>query len=112
MNKYTIIISYDDAERVYVAKVPDLPGCVAHGTSYEGALKKVLQVVFSWINVCKEKGWEVPELREINFGLQATIEALHAENTLLKSRVAYFEERMILNELFRQPKGKGSKHDR
>jgi predicted RNase H-like HicB family nuclease len=33
MSKYEIIIYWSDADMAYIAEVPELPGCMADGTS-------------------------------------------------------------------------------
>ena len=38
MDRYEIIIFWSDADEAYIADVPELPGCMAHGDSYESAL--------------------------------------------------------------------------
>ncbi len=38
MNRYEIIIYWSDEDNVFFAEVPELPGCMAHGNSYEEAL--------------------------------------------------------------------------
>ncbi|CAB1062189.1 Uncharacterized protein Ava_3322, partial [Olavius sp. associated proteobacterium Delta 1] len=38
MNRYEIIIYWSNEDQVFVAEVPELPGCMAHGNSYEEAL--------------------------------------------------------------------------
>jgi len=41
MNKYEIIIYWSDEDQSFVADVPELPGCMAHGNTYESALENV-----------------------------------------------------------------------
>ena len=38
MYKYEIIIYWDNQDRIYIADVPELPGCSAHGNTYDKAL--------------------------------------------------------------------------
>ena len=35
MHKYEIIIYWSNEDDAYVAEVPELPGCMAHGNAYE-----------------------------------------------------------------------------
>jgi len=37
MRKYEIIIYWSNEDDTYVAAVPELPGCMAHGATYESA---------------------------------------------------------------------------
>ena len=61
MHKYEIIIYWSQEDRVFVAEVPELPGCIAHGNSQEVALKNVHEAVQLWIDTAKEFGEPVPK---------------------------------------------------
>ena len=61
MNKYEIIIFWSDEDRVYVADVPELPGCMAHGDSHESALANAKQAIELWIETAKEFGDLIPK---------------------------------------------------
>ena len=39
MHKYEIILYWSDEDKVIIAEVPELPGCMAHGDTQEAALK-------------------------------------------------------------------------
>ncbi len=39
MQKYEIIIYWSSEDEVFVAEVPELPGCLDHGKTQEAALK-------------------------------------------------------------------------
>ena len=38
MNKYEVIIYWSEEDQAFVAEVPELPGCAAHGSTQESAL--------------------------------------------------------------------------
>ena len=61
MYKYEIIIYWDDQDRIYVADVPELPGCSAHGNTYDDALKNIKEAIKLWIDTANEFGDPVPE---------------------------------------------------
>lgn len=58
--KYEIIIYWDNTDQIYVAEVPELPGCMAHGESEEDALKNIKDAMALWIDTAKERGDEIP----------------------------------------------------
>ena len=60
MRKYEIILYWSKEDQVFVAEVPELPGCMAHGDSHEGALINVKEAVELWIDTAKEFGDPVP----------------------------------------------------
>jgi len=61
MHKYEIVIYWSQEDRVFIAEVPELPGCMAHGNSQEAALKNVHEAVQLWIDTAKEFGDPVPQ---------------------------------------------------
>lgn len=61
MQKYEIIHYWSNEDKVFVAEVPELPGCMAHGKTPEKALKSVNQAVELWIDTAKEFGDSIPE---------------------------------------------------
>jgi predicted RNase H-like HicB family nuclease len=61
MEKYEIIIYWSNEDQIYVAEVPELPGCMAHGETQEHALKNVQEAIQLWIDTAKEFGDPIPE---------------------------------------------------
>ena len=61
MHKYEIIIYWSNEDDVFVAEVPEFPGCAAHGDSQEEALQQVGQAIDLWIDTAKEFGDPIPE---------------------------------------------------
>ncbi len=49
MNRYEIIIFWSDEDRSFIADVPELPGCMAHGGTYEEALSNIKDAMNLWI---------------------------------------------------------------
>ena len=61
MYKYETIIYWSGEDQAFIAEVPELPGCMAHGNSYESALENVKQAMQLWIDTAKEFGDPIPE---------------------------------------------------
>ena len=61
MHKYEVIIYWSDEDQVCIAEVPELPGCMAHGSSQEEALASANQAIQLWIDTAREFGRPVPE---------------------------------------------------
>lgn len=61
MSKYEIIIYWSEDDDVYIADVPELPGCMADGESYQEALANAEIVIREWIETAKEIGRPIPE---------------------------------------------------
>ena len=49
MFKYGIIIYWSEEDQSYIVEVPELPGCMADGRTYEEAIKNVKVVIDEWI---------------------------------------------------------------
>ncbi len=63
MPKYEIIIYWSIEDDAYIAEVPELPGCMAHGPSPDDALDNVKDAIALWIDTAKEFGDAIPEPR-------------------------------------------------
>ena len=60
MDKYEIILYWSEEDKVFVAEVPELPGCMAHGESQESALANAKDAIRLWIDTAREFGDPVP----------------------------------------------------
>jgi predicted RNase H-like HicB family nuclease len=61
MQKYEIILFWSNEDEIFVADVPELPGCMAHGETQEAALANVKEAIQLWIDTAKEFGDFIPE---------------------------------------------------
>jgi predicted RNase H-like HicB family nuclease len=59
--KYEIIIFWSDEDDAFVADVPELPGCMAHGASHAAALQNAEQAIRLWVATAEELGRLVPQ---------------------------------------------------
>ena len=64
MYKYEIIIYWSREDKAFIAEVPELPGCLAHGKTPETALKNAKEAIQLWIETAKEFGDPVPAPKE------------------------------------------------
>ena len=60
MYKYEVIIYWSDEDQAFIAELPELPGCMAHGESQESALKNAQEAIQLWIDTANEFGDSVP----------------------------------------------------
>ncbi len=60
-SRYEVIIYWSDEDGAFLAEVPELPGCMADGTSYEAAVAAVQVVIREWIETASEMGRPIPE---------------------------------------------------
>ena len=61
MYKYEIIIYWDKEDKIYIAEVPELAGCLAHGNTYDEALHNAKEAIELWIKTAKDFGDPIPE---------------------------------------------------
>lgn len=59
-SKYEIIIFWSAEDNAFVAEVPELPGCMADGKTYQEALTNAEQIIREWLETAKELGRPVP----------------------------------------------------
>lgn len=64
MFKYEIIIYWSSEDQVFIAEVPELPGCMAHGSTQEEAVINAKDAIQLWIDTAKEFGDSIPPPKE------------------------------------------------
>lgn len=60
-NKYEIIIYWSETDKVFIAEMPELKGCIAHGETQNDALNEINILAEEWLNMANQKGWQIPE---------------------------------------------------
>lgn len=61
--KYEMIIYWSKEDHAFVAEVPELPGCMADGKTYQEAVAAAEQAVEEWIETARELGRPIPQPR-------------------------------------------------
>jgi predicted RNase H-like HicB family nuclease len=61
MYKYEVIIYWSEEDQVFIAEVPELPGCTAHGDSPDSTLANCQDAMELWLDTAREFGRYVPE---------------------------------------------------
>lgn len=61
MYKYEVIVWWSEKDQAYIAEVPELPGCMSDGKTYEEALKNIQVIISEWIETAKKIEREVPQ---------------------------------------------------
>jgi len=61
MNKYEIIIYWSDEDEAFIAKVPELPGCMADRATQNEVLANIELVIREWIETANDLGRPIPE---------------------------------------------------
>ena len=61
MDKYSRIIYWSDGDKRFIVEIPELPGCMADGSTSEEALRNSSAIVSEWIETAEILGREIPE---------------------------------------------------
>lgn len=64
MTKYEMIIYWSEEDQAYIAEVPELPGCMADGKSYQEAANNAEVAIDDWVAVARKLGRNVPKPKE------------------------------------------------
>ena len=59
--RYELIIYWSLEDQAYIVEVPELPGCMADGTTYQEAVANAEVVIGEWIQTARELGRPIPE---------------------------------------------------
>lgn len=62
--RYEIVPYWSREDEAFVAEVPELPGCMAHGSTQEAALANAKDAMQLWIETALEFGDLVPSPKE------------------------------------------------
>ncbi|MEI7866493.1 MAG: type II toxin-antitoxin system HicB family antitoxin [Candidatus Methylumidiphilus sp.] len=61
MYKYETIIYWSNEDQAFIADVPELPGCMAHGSTPNEALANAQEAIVLWLDTASEFGDPIPE---------------------------------------------------
>ena len=61
MIRYEMIVYWSDEDEAYIVQVPELPGCMADGATYQAAIANAEMIVQEWIETARELGRPIPE---------------------------------------------------
>ncbi len=61
MDKYEVIIFWSNEDQVYIADIPELPGCMAHGDTEESARANAKDAMAFWLETARELDRPIPQ---------------------------------------------------
>lgn len=104
-NKYKIYLVWDPEDKLYVAHVPELDGCMSHGKTEIQALRNVEKAIEGWIKTAKEFKMKIPEpIPEKRFSGSFNVRVPKDVHRQLAMKAA--EENVSLNHLVSQILGR------
>lgn len=60
MSKYEMVIYWSEVDEAFVVEVPELPGCMSDGSSYQEAVANAERVIAEWIETAQSEGRPIP----------------------------------------------------
>ncbi len=57
---YSLVIQWDDEDKIYIVSVPELAGYKTHSKTYGEAIHNALEVIDLWLTTARELGWSIP----------------------------------------------------
>ena len=60
-SRYEIIIYWSVEDGAFVVEVPELPGCMADGKTYQEAVANAEVIIREWIDTARELGRSIPQ---------------------------------------------------
>jgi predicted RNase H-like HicB family nuclease len=59
--KYEMIIYWSQEDKAFIVEVPELPGCMADGATYQEAVANAELIIQEWIETARELGRPIPQ---------------------------------------------------
>jgi predicted RNase H-like HicB family nuclease len=59
--RYELIIYWSKDYQSFLVEVPELPGCMSDGATYEEAVANAQTIIAEWIETAKALGRPIPE---------------------------------------------------
>ncbi len=63
MTRYELIIYWSNEDNAFLVEVPELPGCMADGSTYQEAVSNAEKIIAEWLDTAQELGKPIPEPR-------------------------------------------------
>ena len=63
VEEYEVDIYWDERDQIFVAEIPELSGCAAHGDSRAEALLNAEVAISNWLKAAREIGQKIPRPR-------------------------------------------------
>ena len=60
-SKYEMIIYWSKEDEALLVEVPELPGCMADGKTYEEAVANAKVIIQEWIETAREEKRSIPQ---------------------------------------------------
>ncbi|MDG6908604.1 MAG: type II toxin-antitoxin system HicB family antitoxin [Nitrososphaerota archaeon] len=62
MRKSFRVVIEQDEDGIFIARVPELPGCVSDGKTKDEALKNITEAIEGYMETMRAEGWPLPKV--------------------------------------------------
>lgn len=76
---YSVIMEWDPEDNIYVVTVPELPGCMTHGSTLEEAARQAKDAIESWVDAARAWSDQIPHARYFDIDCDSLIEHTTSE---------------------------------
>ena len=59
--RYQLVIYWSKIDQAFLVEVPELPGCMADGETYQEAIQNAEVIIQEWIDTATSLGRSIPE---------------------------------------------------
>ena len=59
--RYQLIIFWSEIDRAFLVEVPELPGCMVNGETYQEAVQNMEVIIQEWIDTAQALGRSIPQ---------------------------------------------------
>ena len=59
--RYQLIIFWSEIDRAFLVEVPELPGCMVNGETYQEAVQNMEVIIQEWIDAAQALGRSIPQ---------------------------------------------------
>ena len=59
-DRYAMVVFWSNEDGVWIADVPDLKSCSAHGDTPEEALAELRVAMEAWLEIARDEGYPIP----------------------------------------------------
>jgi predicted RNase H-like HicB family nuclease len=60
-SRYELVIYWSNDDQRFIVEVPELPGCMADGLTYQEAVKNVETIIAEWLETAQATGRPIPK---------------------------------------------------
>ena len=98
--RYELIIYWSKADNSFLVEVPELPGCMADGATYEEAIANAQAAIGEWIETARSIGCPIPEAGPLETA-PSMIPAIESEQVLTEEAFGILRQNLPPHKIAR-----------